>query len=282
VFLGILDLSTGEVTYTNAGHNPQYLKRADGELVRLDRRHGPVIGAVEGLAYGQDGATLAPGDVLFLYTDGVTEAMNEDEQLYGEERLRTLLSTRQFTSVEELVNVGVDDVWEFQGDAEQADDVTVMAVSYPGRSVETRSATLELTVNNRVEEIDRVNERFNGFARQHGVPEADRRRLNLVFDELLNNIISYAYEDDGEHTIEIAVSLVNERLVVSLTDDGRAFNPLGQETPDTGMTLEDRPIGGLGVHLVKSVIDHATYERHGTKNVVTLEKTLASSEAPDH
>ena len=140
---------------------------------------------------------------------------------------------------------------------------------------------LELTVANRLEEIDRVNEVFNEFARRRELAENVRRKMNLVFDELLNNIISYAYEDDGEHAIEVRVSLATDRLVVSVTDDGRAVNPFAEEAPDTGMTLEDRPMGGLGVHLVRRLMDNATYERHGTKNVVTLEKMLAPDEAPD-
>ena len=169
----------------------------------------------------------------------------------------------------------VDDVRESQGDAEQADDVTVMAVSYSGRSVKTRSDALELKVTNRLEEIDRVNKRFNDFARQQGVPEADRRRLNLVFDELLNNIISYGFEDETEHQIAIEVVVTGARLQVTITDDGRPFNPFRQVTPPYAeLSIDERPIGGLGVHLVRNVMDSVSYERHSGSNVVTLEKNL--------
>jgi len=275
VFLGILDLKTGTVTYTNAGHNPPYIKRADGELVRLDRRHGPIIGAVEGLKYGEDEQALGSADTLFMFTDGVTEAMNEDGRLYGDDRLETLLTARHFASVEEMIEVGVDDVWAHQGDAEQADDVTVMAVSFVGPAEDTPSIGFELTVANRIEEIDRVNQSFNDFAQKHDIPEATRRRMNLVFDELLNNMISYAFEDEAEHQIEIAISLSGDCLKVTIADEGRPFNPFNESTPPhTELSIDERPIGGIGVHLVRSVMDAASYERSGTKNVVTLEKNL--------
>jgi anti-sigma regulatory factor (Ser/Thr protein kinase) len=136
------------------------------------------------------------------------------------------------------------------------------------------SNRLELRAVNRLEEIARVNESFNQFAREHGIPDAIRRKINLVFDELLNNIISYAYGDDDEHLMEIVISLVNGRLVTTISDDGRAFNPFESEAPDTGLSVDERPIGGLGVHLVRSVMDTVKYERHGRRNVVTLEKIV--------
>jgi sigma-B regulation protein RsbU (phosphoserine phosphatase) len=279
IFQAILDLDNGRMVYTNAGHNPPYIKRAGGELVRLDQRHGPVLGAQGGLAYREDHVELGPGDRVLLYTDGVTEAMNAAEDLYTEARLKALLEASPLASPEEAVRVMVDDVWAFQGDAEQADDVTVLAASWQGRR-EQAEHLLQLEVKNRPEEIDRVNEAFNEFAHRHELAKDVRRKMNLVFDELLNNIISYAYEDEEEHTIEVTASLLEGRLVVTVTDDGRAFNPFAEESPDTGLALEDRPVGGLGVHLVKSLMDRAVYERHGTRNVVTLEKNLAPGGAP--
>jgi len=274
IFLGILDVKTGETVFTNAGHNPPYLKRANGELVPLDQRHGPIIGAAEGLAYREDVETLAPGDCLFLFTDGVTEAMDEDVRLYGDQRLIDVLNAHDFTSTEGLVQAAVDDVWEYQGNAEQADDVTVMAVAYFGAVDDSGVHRIELTAANRLEEIDVINKNFNDFAEEHGVPEAIRRRVNLVFDELLNNIISYAYGDDDEHVVEVVISLAGDRLGVTITDDGRAFNPFEGVPPDTDLAVDDRPIGGLGVHLVQNVMDHVAYERHGTKNVVSLTKII--------
>jgi sigma-B regulation protein RsbU (phosphoserine phosphatase) len=132
IWVGILDLTTGTLTYTNAGHNPPYLKRANGDLLRLDARHGPVVGAMEGIVYGEDALLIGAGDMALLYTDGVTEAMDPNEQLYDERSLVEVLETREFPSVQDLVQATVDDVWRFQSDAVQADDVTVLAIQFLG------------------------------------------------------------------------------------------------------------------------------------------------------
>ena len=135
---------------------------------------------------------------------------------------------------------------------------------------------LEISALNRLEEIARVNETFNAFAGERGVPDEVRRKLNLVFDELLNNIISYAYNDDDEHYIEIVFVIGDECFVVTITDDGHPFNPLDSDDPNTELSVEDRPVGGLGLHLVRSVMDEVAYERHDKNNVVTLKKNPLS------
>lgn len=277
VFLGILDLRTGKLTYGNAGHNPPFLKRSTGDLVRLDQRHGPVIGAAGDLAYSQDQLTMQPGDLVFLYTDGVTEAMDPSQTLYSEKRLHDLLAVQELSTVEHAVQVGVDDVWKFQGKAEQADDVTVLSVVFAGRPETDEPDRLELKISNRLEEIERVSQFVNAFSERHGLDDGTRRKLNLVFDELLNNTISYAYEDDGQHEIEMTMSISQDRLYVAITDDGIPFNPFDNRAPDTRLSIEDRPIGGLGIHLVRNVMDRVSYERRGSFNVVHLEKQLNTS-----
>ena len=274
VFLGILDLREGTLAYSNAGHNPPYLKRTDGTLVRIDQRHGPIIGAAEGLAYSQDSLSMSAGDLLYVYTDGVTEAMDSANNLYTENRLRDLLFGREFKSVEEAVRETADDVWLFQGDAEQADDVTVLSLVYSGRTEENDTQRLELSIDNRLEEIQRANEAIHQFAEAQGASTKTRRQLNLVFDELLNNTISYGYEDTETHTIELTVSVADGRLYATISDDGKPFNPFENAEPDTDLSVEDRPIGGLGVHLVRNVMDQVSYERRGANNVVLLEKQL--------
>ena len=277
VFLSILDLRTGELTYSNAGHNPPFIQRSDGELLRVDQRHGPIVGAVEGIAYREDAVTLAPGELVFLYTDGVTEAMDVDGTLFSEGRLREILAARRFQSAMEAVTVGVDEVWRFQGDAEQADDVTVLAVVYSGDSGDSRQ--LQLRTPNRLDEIAAQNAAFARFAKRYGVPAKVRQKINLVLDELLNNIISYAYddEDEDEHFIDIDIRLTDTRLLVTITDDGRPFNPFEEEAPDTALSVEERPMGGLGVHLVRNLMDRVAYERHGERNLVRLEMALDQS-----
>jgi sigma-B regulation protein RsbU (phosphoserine phosphatase) len=236
-----------------------------------------VIGAVDGLVYSEGSGQLERGDVVFVYTDGVTEAMDPDGQLYEEDRLVEVLQSSDIDSVESLVHASTDDVWRFQADAEQADDVTVLAVEFSGRVGGSEDVqVLELSVANRLEEIDSVNESFEAFAAEHGLPEKIRRSMKLVFDDLLNNVISYAYDDDEEHRIDVHVELSSDRVAVRISDDGHPFNPFGRSAPDTALTVGEREIGGLGIHLVQSLMDEVSYKRRTDQNVVVLVKYLSN------
>jgi sigma-B regulation protein RsbU (phosphoserine phosphatase) len=131
IFLAIINLRTGHLTYTNAGHNPPYRKMREGQVIALDQLHGPVVGAMEGLSYGEDAATLSAGDLLFLFTDGVTEAVNIEGEFYQERRLVEVLS-QDLASASTTVDETVADVWRFQGEADQFDDVTILAAQFHG------------------------------------------------------------------------------------------------------------------------------------------------------
>ena len=123
-------------------------------------------------------------------------------------------------------------------------------------------------------EVARVQASFAALADAHAVPAAIRRSMNVVLDELLTNTVSYGLAKGGTVTVDVALDA--ERLEVSLTDDGVAFDPFGDRTaPDTTLSVEDRPIGGLGIHLVRQLMDEVSYQRRDNHNVVTLVKRLA-------
>lgn len=274
VFLGILNVKTGELVYTNGGHNPPYIKRGDGTLKKLDAFHGPVIGAMPELTYKQDRDTLRKDDVILLYTDGVTEALDEKDQLYSDPKLVELLLAQHYKSPKEMVDTVAADVQVFQGQAEQADDITILAVQYNGELEETGMNKLDLKIKNQIEELGLVEDEFFEFAEQNQIPDADRQKVSIVLDELLNNIVNYAYPDDDEHEIEVEIELSGKRLVITIADDGMPFNPFGRGIPDTSADIDDREIGGLGIHLVRSVMDEYDYQRHINKNIVTLVKLI--------
>ena len=277
IFMGILDIKTGALVYTNAGHNPPYLIREDDSIERLDQKHGPVVGAMGGRAYKEDKTNLTRGDMLLLYTDGITEAMDPAKNLFSEKRLAELLSSQKHKSAEEVVQSTVTEVKRFEDGMAQADDITALAAQYFGILQETEDPVLEMVVQNRLPEIERFKKSFNTFSEQYDIPTPVRRKMNVVFDELLNNIITYAYRDEDEHSIEIKVELSGDRLTVSITDDGIPFNPFGVETPDTKLSLEERKTGGLGIHLVRKVMDKVSYQRRIDKNVITLVKDMATA-----
>ncbi|MFT7618883.1 MAG: serine phosphatase RsbU (regulator of sigma subunit) [Planctomycetota bacterium] len=128
LFLGILDLVTGELTYTNAGHNPTFVKRTDGAVKALTKLHGPIVAVADDFDYGESMLKLNAGDLLFAYTDGVTEAMNNDEALYSTSRLQTLIAESTLSCAEDALRIVIEDVRRFEEGAEQADDVTILTL----------------------------------------------------------------------------------------------------------------------------------------------------------
>ncbi len=274
LFIGILDTRTGTLRYTNAGHNPPYVKRADGSLECVDARHGPVIGALEGIAYGEGTLQMYRGDALLLFTDGVTEAMNKGRELFGESRLEEVLASTAESGVKGIVESVFSAVRTFADGAEQSDDITLLAVRYETEPETATAEKLAIRIPNEHQAISEVTEKFQAFAEEHGVSTADAMRINLVFDEILSNVISYAYQDDAPHEIVISVELTPRKLVVSIEDDGLPFNPFAQEEPNTNIPIEDMEIGGLGIHLVKNVMDEFTYHRRQNANLVVLSKDL--------
>ncbi|MFT5375789.1 MAG: sigma-B regulation protein RsbU (phosphoserine phosphatase) [Candidatus Latescibacterota bacterium] len=274
IFAGILDTRTGEMTYTNAGHNPPYIRRSNGEIERVDELHGPVVAAVEDIKYSEGHLVLAPDDLLLMYTDGVTEAMDIDQTLFDEERLVRVMSDEPCDSVEEAVNSTLSAVMEFQGDAEQADDITLLALKFQGRET-SGSSILELSIGNQLTEIDRVNQAFDEFAEENGIPMPISLKVNMAFDELLNNTISYAFEK-GAHQIDIKVERADAHLTITVSDSGKSFNPFETEAPDTELSIEEREIGGLGIHLVRNIMDEFSYQRHDERNIITLVMNLDS------
>lgn len=266
LFVGILDVTSGDLTFTNAGHVLPYLRRRDGSLERLDAYHGPLVGAMPGMVYREDCLAVEPGDLLLLYTDGVTEAMNFQGELFSEARLLEIMGGPEATSTAALVHHTVAAVETFERGTEQADDITVFALQFFGAA----SHCQEFTVRNRLSALTAVNGELEAFGKQNACSSAMIAKLKLIFDELMSNIVAYAYPDGAERDVEVRLEVVGARVVVRIADDGIPFNPLTAAPPDTSTPLMQRVPGGLGIHLVRNLVDEASYERQDEKNVLTL------------
>jgi sigma-B regulation protein RsbU (phosphoserine phosphatase) len=276
LFLGILDVRSGDLAFTNGGHNPPYIKRSDGRIERLDQRHGPALGPMDGVAYKEGKERLSNGDNLLVYSDGVTEAMNPVRQLYGEERLVQVLEASALPNPEALIKATLADVQAFADGAEQSDDITLLALSFLRSPATGDAVSLKVTMKNQLSEMAGVLTAFDQFATEHQIPVEPAKKVKLAFDELLNNIVSYGFPDGGEHEIHVGVEKFNQRLTITIIDDGVPFNPFQRETPDLEASLEERQIGGLGIHLVRSLMDEVSYKRGVDRNIVTLIKKLST------
>ena len=128
VFYGIYNIATGQVTYTNAGHNPPYLMKADGRIEQLPMSKDLVVGAIDDFQFSEETLQLEHGDTLLLYTDGVTEALNLGDEEFGNQRLQAALAQLTRENSQEIIDRIKASVSDFVGEAEQSDDITLLAI----------------------------------------------------------------------------------------------------------------------------------------------------------
>ena len=277
IFIGILDIQTGELVYSNGGHNPPLLRREDASIERLSKVHGPVVGAREGLVYGESRLRMRPNDLLLLYTDGVIEATNAQGDFFSEHRLEKVLSDSNSNMCRASVDLVTARVEQFEKEVEQSDDITVLALRFVGADSDGKAAPEVFRIRGNVDDMSIADDKLDAVAERHRIPADIVSKFKIILDELLSNIISYAHADDKDHEIELWMEVANSRFLLAITDDGIPFNPLTAETPDTNTPIEERELGGLGIHLARTLADEATYQRQADKNVLTLVKQFGPS-----
>jgi len=283
LYLGILNLRDGTLLTTNAGHNPPLLKRRDGQFEWLTAKDGPLVGPMPGIAFKETTTQLGPGDELFLYTDGVTEADNRRRELFGNDRLKTVLAKSRAVSVVDRLGEVMNAVRAFAGEAPQADDITMLGLRYHGVTPSDVAARVfRQTMPNQLMAIPDLQMAFEQHVGQWEGAKPLIPTLNMALDDLLNNVVQYAFPNDPtEHHIEVEGEVRDAWVILTITDDGIPFNPLTVAPPDLSLLLHEREIGGLGIHLVRSMFDEVTYHRNVARNVLTVKKKLVSkAEAP--
>ena len=273
LFLGVLNLTTGELHYCNAGHNSP-LVIGHRSLVNLDCKANLPLGVIGGFAYQEQAAKLEIGDTLFLYTDGLTEAENARHEQFGEERMGELFAAHGEQSPQELIETMHQAVAKFVGNAEQSDDLTLFAIRLLNKSPMTQhkssmtSGHYSLVMRNDIQQIPTLAE----WIEMLGLPQELNMPINLALEEAVSNVMLYAYPGkSGQVLVECDKS---NKLVFTITDSGVPFDPTQQIDPDVTQSAEERPIGGLGIFLVRQIMDDIRYERKEDKNILTLVKSL--------
>lgn len=271
VWLGILTISTGHMTYINAGHEYAAVMRAGGVYELVKENHGFVMAGLEGMSFQEFEMELEPGDRLFLYTDGVAEAADPSNELYGTERMLSALNRTTGMEPQETVEGLKKDIDTFAGDAPQFNDITMLSFYYMNKS-----GKHEITVAAEIGNLDRVTDFVNDRLKRSGCPDHTRRQLDIVIDELFGNIAYYAYpQETGEVTV--GVEVIGEKAmtaVITFTDQGIPYDPLEREDPDTSLSAEERNIGGLGIYIVKSSVDDISYQYAEGKNVLRVTRAF--------
>lgn len=272
-WMGILDLTTGNMQFANAGHNPPLLKRADGSFEYLRTRAGFVLAGMEGVRYRVGEITLNEGDRLFLYTDGVTEATNVDNKLYGEDRLLTFVNQNASVEATELLPALKANIDEFVGEAPQFDDITMLMFDYKqkkgGEHMTNKSFPAKTESLNDV--LGFVDQALDNFE----CPMKIQMAICVAIEEVFVNIARYAYpEGEGEMSLQICFDDQSRAITFRMTDKGIPFDPLANPDPDITLSAEDREMGGLGIFIAKKTMDSLSYSYENGENVLTMIKTI--------
>lgn len=281
-FVGVLDLKTQHLTYCNAAHNAPVMLSADGHCQLLEVDTNLPIGIEDHYNYEERQIPFPENAALLLYTDGLTEAMyianDGSRRLFGEERVLHDLEKNKTASAIEVIDYLKQHVAVFADGTEQNDDLTLMFLRHGTSQKKASTAPRRIIMKNEVSEVSRMRGFFQSVCREHNIDEDLFKTVNLALEEWVVNVINYAYPKGIRGHVELTAEVANDVLTLMVKDHGVPFDPTQKEDADINAELNERQIGGLGIYLVKSIMDTMTYQRTSDGyNVVTLTKNLSTN-----
>jgi sigma-B regulation protein RsbU (phosphoserine phosphatase) len=283
-FIAMLDLDKHSLTYCNAGHTSPYLVGPETGAIALTEGRGRALGFRPNALYSSAARAIHGTEALFAFTDGVTEAENAAGEFFETERLETVLRLTAGAVARRIVETVVSAVRQFAGDARQSDDIAALAVrlvgeradlseseasAAPGQSV--WSEEIELTICNRLDELPRVAAALDELVRRRKLPEA-AFDLHVALDEILSNIVKYAFDDNLVHDIRLRLTVTPAMIEAVVEDDGCAFDPIQAQQQDPHTPIAGRIPGGLGVSVVKRLMSEVAYERVDGHNRISMKR----------
>ncbi len=268
-FCGVLDLATGHLRYCNAGHNAPLIFRDSIEML-------PVVpniplGVIPGMTFQEQETDMHYDDALFLYTDGLSEAENIEHELFGEDRMKEVMSVRRYS--QEHLKAMQKAVAEFVGEADQSDDLTMLFIHYLNAE-RPDSSERHLILHNDIQQIPQLADFVETIADEVKLDQSLVMSLNLALEEAVTNVILYAYPEGSDGLVEVEAILKPGSLEFILTDSGKPFDPTSVPDADVSLAAEDRKIGGLGIYLVRNIMDTVSYKREEGKNVLSMTKNV--------
>jgi sigma-B regulation protein RsbU (phosphoserine phosphatase) len=293
LFLGVLDTKTGVLAYVNAGHLPPRVLHASGSIESVNDKPAMPLAVRAGAAYQERSVTLLPDDTVFVFSDGVTEALNAADELYGNERLQADLCAVSAMRPEEMVRAIKAKVDGFTGEAPQSDDVTMLALRWQpavarlqtsedteiptlhDERTDTPAQTTRIVIRNDVADLAALTAAIERMGAEDDMPEESLFQLQVALDEIVSNVIKYAWPDGGAHEIEIRITAREDGVEVEIIDDGRAFDPRDAPKRDKPRPGRRPRPGGVGAQMTKQLVDRIGYARIGSRNHTTLTKLCA-------
>ena len=271
-FCGVLDLRNGHLRYCNAGHNAPVLVMPDGNRELPVEANLP-LGVVPGMSFSEQETDLTTGTGLFLYTDGLTEAENPAHALFGEERMLAALSGK--LGSHQQIDAMTQAVQGFVGDAPQSDDLTMLYIRFMNNQI-SEETERHLILHNDIQQIPQLAEFVEAVADVAHLDVGLTMSLNLALEEAVSNVIMYAYPKGSDGLVDIEAIIRKGELEFIISDNGTPFDPTAAPEADITLDVEDRPVGGLGIFLVKNIMDVVKYTRSDDgKNILSMIKKLA-------
>ena len=260
-FCGVLDLGNGHLRYCNAGHNPP--RTLTNAIRPLPVEPNLPLGVMGGFEFKEQEMPFRYDDAIFLYTDGLTEAENSAHELFGEDRMEAALHERK--SAQGHLETVKQHVAAFVGEAPQSDDLTILFIHYVPSSS-------RLVLSNSIDQVSLLPAFVEDAVKASRLNPEVADSLNLALEEAVVNVINYAYPEGTAGEVIIDAATTESAFSFTITDSGKPFDPTARKEVDINASVEDRPIGGLGIHLVRQIMDDVRYERRGEKNVLILTK----------
>ena len=278
LFVGVLDLPTGRLHYCNAGHDAPLLVGAGVGELHCDANIP--VGFMPQWKYTLQEAHIFTGTTIFLFTDGLTEAEDINHAQFQMERVHEVAGqalAQQMQEPKELIGSMTEAVHQFVGDAEQSDDLTMMAIQYIKQQHDVKLRK-SIVLPNDVKEVSKLTAFVEEVCEAMGFDGALTAQLTLAIEEAVVNVMKYAYPPQKRGDVTIEAQSNDLRLKFTIIDSGMPFDPTVRAEVDTTLSAEDRPIGGLGIHLVRKIMDSINYERVDSLNVLTLRKKLNNNQ----
>ena len=259
-FIGIFNSVTKEFTYANAGHNTPYV--VGKTLEKLESQSGAPVGLFENERYPQSSVKLEEGDSVFIFTDGVNEAINSKKEFFGTRRLENALEKYNRNENGDLISYISDSLGQFTQDVSQFDDITMLVMNVKSKN--------ELLLDYDVHEFEKIKSKI------FSLPLSKAQQLNLILaaEEYFVNICSYAYTGEVPEGEKIKVSFnITDKVVITFEDGGKPFNPLELISGADDFDI-DNDMGGLGRFIALSNVDDAYYKYENSKNILTVTKRI--------
>lgn len=312
VWAGIIDLRTGHIEFASAGHNPPVVRHNDGSVEFIPSKAGLVMAAMEDTVYKPQSYEMKKDDTLFLYTDGVTEATNSENKLFGDDRLLETIKKSGDLDTANTCTFVKKEIDKFVQDAPQFDDITMLTVKFNGSDEpvwERYEKTVDVSDNGKSGELksfvqdiltpmdgakkvqmqdawDRYEKIVDVIPENQDILTAfvegilapmegsmkSQMQINIAIDEIYSNIVKFS----GATRVTLIVEIRKATLTTRLTfiDNGKPYDPIKQADPDITLPAEEREIGGLGIFIVKKTMDSVSYRRNGENNELAITKTL--------